>query len=133
MTDKIKIDWTSLMDSRASPGHDAYIVEQFDLDEPVKPYEPTPDEKERARKRRELEEAQNAPGRFDDDRRWCTDCRRLTESGRCTAPAAGLMVASRQYEPAQTMPRRCVAYLPKSIDPDQTPGDKRWPWLNDAT
>lgn len=131
MTDKIKIDWTSLMDSRASPGHDADIVEH--LDEPVKPYEPTPEEKERVRKRIELEKAQGDPGRFADDRRWCTDCRRLTESGRCTAPAAGLLVASKQYEPCQTMPRRCIAYLPGPNDPDQTAGDKRWPWLNDAT
>ena len=66
-----------------------------------------------------------------DDRRWCTDCQRLTQHGRCTAPAAGLLVASRQYEPSQTMPRRCIAYLPGQNDPDQTPGASRWPWLKD--
>ena len=67
-----------------------------------------------------------------DDRRWCADCLRLTEHGRCTAPAAGLFIASRQYEPDQTMPRRCIAYLPGPNDPDQTTGAVRWPWLKDA-
>lgn len=67
-----------------------------------------------------------------DDRRWCADCLRLTQQGRCTAPAAGLLIASRQYEPDQTMPRRCIAYLPGPNDPDQTTGAVRWPWLKDA-
>ena len=67
-----------------------------------------------------------------DDRRWCADCQRLTERGRCTAPAAGLLIASRQYEPEQTRPRRCIAYLPGPNDPDQTPGAVRWQWLKDA-
>lgn len=129
MTERVAVDWAGMFDA---PGPAAGIEGPLDS-EPTKPYEPTPQEKERVRKRIELEKAQGDPGRFADDRRWCTDCRRLTESGRCTAPAAGLIVASRQYEPAQTMPRRCVAYLPKSIDPDQTPGAKRWPWLNNAT
>ena len=73
-----------------------------------------------------------APDRFTrDDRRWCTDCQRLAGGIRCKAPAAGLLVASRMYEPVQTIPRRCVAYLPGKDDPDQTPGAIRWPWLLD--
>lgn len=73
-----------------------------------------------------------APERFArDDRRWCTDCQRLAGGIRCKAPAAGLLVASRMYEPVQTIPRRCVAYLPGKDDPDQTPGATRWPWLQD--
>ena len=67
-----------------------------------------------------------------DDRRWCADCLRLTQQGRCTAPASGLLVASRQYEPEQTRPRRCAAYLPGPNDPDQTTGAARWPWLKDS-
>lgn len=66
-----------------------------------------------------------------DDRRWCSDCLRLTQHGRCAAPAAGLLIASRQYEPDQTMPRRCIAYLPGPNDPDQTTGAVRWGWLKD--
>lgn len=70
------------------------------------------------------------PDRFArDDRRRCSDCQRLAGGIRCKAPAAGLLIASRVYEPVQTMPRRCVAYLPCIDDPDQTPGAARWPWL----
>ena len=70
------------------------------------------------------------PERFtQDDRRWCRDCQRLAGGVRCKAPAAGLLIASKMYEPVQTMPRRCVAYLPCIDDPDQTPGAARWPWL----
>lgn len=72
-----------------------------------------------------------APERYtQDDRRWCRDCQRLAGGIRCKAPAAGLLIASMIYEPVQTMPRRCVAYLPGKNDPDQTPGAARWPWLN---
>lgn len=72
------------------------------------------------------------PERFErDDRRWCCDCKRLAGGIRCKAPATGLLIASMIYEPVQTMPRRCVAYLPGMDDPDQTPGDARWPWLKD--
>ena len=67
-----------------------------------------------------------------DDRRWCRDCQRLAGGVRCKAPAAGLLVASMMYEPAQVMPRRCVAYLPGKDDPDQTPGAARWPWLKET-
>lgn len=71
-----------------------------------------------------------APERFtQDDRRWCKDCQRLAGGVRCKAPAAGLLIASKVYEPVQSMPRRCVAYLPGNDDPDQTPGVVRWPWL----
>ena len=71
-----------------------------------------------------------APERFtQDDRRWCRDCQRLAGGIRCKAPAAGLLIGSKMYEPVQTMPRRCVAYQPGNDDPDQTPGATRWPWL----
>lgn len=71
-----------------------------------------------------------APERYtQDDRRWCRDCQRLAGGVRCKAPASGLLIASMIYEPVQTMPRRCVAYLPGKNDPDQTPGAARWPWL----
>lgn len=71
-----------------------------------------------------------APERYtQDDRRWCRDCQRLAGGVRCKAPASGLLIASMIYEPVQTMPRRCIAYLPGPNDPDQTAGDKRWPWL----
>lgn len=70
------------------------------------------------------------PERFaHDGRRWCSDCQRLAGGIRCKAPASGLLVASRIYEPVQIMPRRCIAYLPGPNDPDQTPGAVRWPWL----
>lgn len=73
------------------------------------------------------------PERFaHDDRRWCTDCQRLAGGARCKAPAAGLLIASMIYEPVQTMPRRCVAYLPGKADPDQTPGATRWPCLTEC-
>lgn len=67
-----------------------------------------------------------------DDRRWCRDCQRLAGGVRCKAPAAGLLVGSMVYEPVQTMPRRCVAYLPGENDPDKTPGATRWPWLKET-
>lgn len=60
---------------------------------------------------------------------WCSDCQRLAGGKRCKAPAAGLLIASMVYEPVQTMPRRCFAYLPGPNDPDQSPGAFRWPWL----
>lgn len=71
------------------------------------------------------------PMRFsgDDDRRWCYDCLRLVDGIRCNAPESGMLIASMKYEPVQTMPRRCIAYLPCQDDPDQTPGSTRWPWL----
>ena len=73
------------------------------------------------------------PERFtQDDRRWCKDCQRLAGGVRCKAPAAGLLIASKMYEPVQSMPRRCVAYLPGNDDPDQTPGAARWPWLKET-
>ncbi len=129
MSELVAMDWAGMFDA---PGPAAGIEGPLD-GEPTKPYEPTPQEKERARKRRALEEAQGDPGRFADDRRWCTDCERFnTDTGRCSAPAAGLLIASRNYQPALTMPRRCVAYLPCCCDPIKTPGAVRWPWLNDA-
>lgn len=74
------------------------------------------------------------PMRFsgDDDRRWCYDCLRLVDGIRCNAPESGLLMVSMKYEPVQTMPRRCIAYLPCPDDPDQTPGSTRWPWLKET-
>lgn len=73
------------------------------------------------------------PRRFisGDDRRWCYDCLRLVDGVRCTAPESGLLIVMKpkNYEPMQSMPRRCIAYLPCQDDPDQTPGAIRWPWL----
>lgn len=124
------MDWAGMFDA---PGPASAIEGPLD-GEPTKPYEPTPEEKERIRKRSELRGAQSASDRFDnDDRRWCTDCERLnTDTGRCSAPAAGLLIASRNYQPALTMPRRCIAYRPCCCDPIKTPGAVRWPWLKDA-
>ena len=129
MSELVAMDWAGMFDA---PGPAAGIEGPLD-GEPTKPYEPTPQEKERARKRRELEKAQGDPGRFADDSRWCTDCERFnTDTGRCSAPAAGLLIASRNYQPALTMPRRCIAYRPCCCDPIKTPGAVRWPWLKDA-
>ena len=121
MTPGATLDWSGMLsqletqtatDARAAPVAVAYdLSEAPDL--PQFEYDPRKD-----------------PDRFArDDRRWCSDCQRLAGGIRCKAPAAGLLIASRVYEPVQTMPRRCVAYLPCIDDPDQTPGAARWPWL----
>ena len=128
MSKPLTIDWTGLFDAPSQPLETELPIE--DLQQPLtEPLEPSAQHLARL----DIERAQKSPERFaDDDRRWCIDCQRLTQWGRCTAPAAGLLVASRQYEPAQTMPRRCVAYLPCCCDPIKTPGAVRWPWLNDG-
>ena len=112
MTERLAVDWAGMFDA---PGpHNEATTHAGGIAYAVALPEPTT----------HLRECST-----NDDRRWCADCQRFTERGRCTAPAAGLLVASRQYEPAQTMPRRCIAYLPGTNDPDQTAGAVRWAWL----
>jgi hypothetical protein len=66
------------------------------------------------------------------DTRPCTWCRRMASSGRCLAAARGELRAARDYEPTDpAQARRCIAYQPLSIDPDQRPGRERWPELVD--
>lgn len=112
MTERLDVDWAGMFDA---PGpHNEATTHAGGIAHDFVPPEPTEPLRDR---------------NTSDDRRWCTDCKRLSNGLRCNAPAVGLLVASRQYEPIQTMPRRCVAYLPGSNDPDQTPGAIRWPWL----
>ena len=70
---------------------------------------------------------------WDDDRRPCTDCANLTaREHRCLAAWRGNRPgnAGRDYHPVIDLPRRCECYAPKSGEPDQRPGDVRWPYLN---
>lgn len=69
------------------------------------------------------------PGALDDDRRRCDQCAELTERGICLAARRGEIVASRDYEPLQKIPRRCEGYLPGPADSDRRPGRERWPVL----
>lgn len=62
-----------------------------------------------------------------DDRRRCTDCANLAQSGKCMAwQDAGAM---RGYAPVQDQPKRCEGYAPGPDDPDRSHGMKRWPGL----
>lgn len=115
MTERLAVDWAGMFDA---PGpHNEATTNTGGISHDITQPEPTAPIKDNSTR---------------DDRRFCADCKRLSNSLRCNAPAVGLLVASRKYEPCQTMPRRCVAYLPDANDPDQTPGDVRWPWLKDA-
>ena len=116
MTGRLVFDWAGMFDApgphneaTTNAGGIAHVIPSTESTAPVRDYSTT------------------------DDRRWCADCLRLTKQGRCTAPATGLLIAARHYEPSQTMPRRCLAYLPGPNDPDQTTGAVRWPWLKDST
>lgn len=62
-----------------------------------------------------------------DDRRRCTDCANLTQSGKCMAWQA--VGAIRGYAPVSDMPRRCEGYAPGPDDPDRRGGMERWPGL----
>jgi hypothetical protein len=64
------------------------------------------------------------PGEPPDDRRFCTSCRNF-RAPKCMA--ARKIGASRNYEPCQSLPRRCKEYLPDANDIDQRPGRERWP------
>lgn len=62
------------------------------------------------------------------DTRPCTLCRNLTKSGRCLAAWRGELRAARDWGPTYPgQPHRCIGYLPKPDDPDQTSGRERWP------
>jgi len=70
---------------------------------------------------------------WDDDRRPCTACANLTpRDHRCLAAWRGERPGSAtlDYHPVTDLPRRCECYAPKSGEPDQRPGDVRWPYLN---
>lgn len=62
-----------------------------------------------------------------DDRRRCTQCRRLNPLGRCIA--AQEIAATQTYEPIRDILRRCEGYIPRADDPDTRPGRERWPQL----
>ena len=69
-------------------------------------------------------------GTPEDDRKYCRRCRNLTPRGLCLAARRGeLLSTGRDYEPVDTIPRRCEGYLPNASDIDQRPGRKRWPEL----
>lgn len=70
------------------------------------------------------------PLAFDDDRRHCTECANLTQSGMCLAARRGEITASRTYHPMDHIPRRCEGYAPGPGDPDRRHGRERWPNLN---
>lgn len=56
------------------------------------------------------------------DRRRCTQCANLSNSGRCLAAWRGEIVASRDYQPAKEVLRRCEGFKAKAADPDQRSG-----------
>lgn len=64
-----------------------------------------------------------------DDRRHCAQCTNLTSSGLCLSARRSEIIASRDYHPIDSIPRRCEGYLPKSDDHDHRTGQERWPWL----
>jgi hypothetical protein len=71
------------------------------------------------------------PAPFDDDRRYCDQCKNLRRDV-CTIaePKTGaLVVANRGYRPVREPPRRCAGYAPGPDDPDRRPGRERWPGL----
>lgn len=67
-----------------------------------------------------------------DDRRTCRQCANLTAGGRCLAALRGELsyVAGRNYSPMPDLPCRCAGYLPRPVDPDQRPGQERWPGID---
>lgn len=122
MTAAVKLDWAAML---PQPEATAITADAGDTDgatalpvaeAPAQPHS----------------EALSAAKVSSDDRVWCSDCQRLAGGKRCKAPAVGLLIASMNYEPVQTWPRRCFAYLPGPNDPDQTPGATRWPWLKET-
>lgn len=60
-----------------------------------------------------------------DDRRRCTDCANLSQSGKCKAWES--VGAIRGYAPVQDQPKRCEGYAPGPDDPDRRGGLERWP------
>ena len=66
------------------------------------------------------------PAAFNDDRRLCGQCENLTGRGVCLAARRGEILASRNYEPIRTLPRRCEGYAPGADDPDRRSGRERW-------
>lgn len=64
-----------------------------------------------------------------DDRRRCTQCRRLNPLGRCIAAQGGEIAATQTYEPIRDILRRCEGYMPRASDPDTRPGRECWPGL----
>lgn len=64
-----------------------------------------------------------------DNRRRCLECSKRARNGRCMAAAKGEIVASRSYQPAPALLRRCEGYRPLPDDPDQRSGWDRWPGL----
>jgi hypothetical protein len=66
-----------------------------------------------------------------DDRITCGQCASLLPNQRCQAAAKSqLFGTSRGYSPVCNQPRRCEGYQPKPGDPDQRPGQHRWPGLS---
>lgn len=68
------------------------------------------------------------PAPFPDDQRTCDLCANLI-ARRCQAAKRGEIVASRNYEPARDLLRRCEGYTPGEGDPDRRHGRERWPGL----
>ena len=63
-----------------------------------------------------------------DDRRHCRSCRNLSRDRGCSAARRGeLSGVAVDAKPIDTIPRRCVGYLPLRTDPDQRSGRERWP------
>jgi hypothetical protein len=74
------------------------------------------------------------PRSFEDwgDLRPCLLCRNLARRGRCLAAWRRELRAAADYRPTfPQQPQRCVGYVPKAEDPDQTTGRQRWPDLVD--
>ena len=58
-----------------------------------------------------------------DDRVTCNQCR-LMVAGRCEGWQE--LQAARGYAPIRDLRRRCPAYLPRKVEPDQRTGAQRW-------
>lgn len=70
------------------------------------------------------------PAAFNDDRRLCGQCANLTGRGVCLAARRGEILASRNYEPIRTLPRRCEGYAPGAmIQTDGRGANAGWDWL----
>ncbi len=65
---------------------------------------------------------------FMDDRRHCSACGNLS-AGRCMAAWRGDIEAGQYYRPVDTLPRRCMGFVPLSSDLDKRTGEERWPGL----
>ena len=65
----------------------------------------------------------------DDDRRYCTDCKNLTNNGLCIASSRREIKAAPPYYPPKGKLHRCEGYKPTPKDLDQRSALNRGPFL----